>query len=69
MSHQSRFLKVASLLSLGGATNEQKQQFDTLAESFGAQGFTLDYVNGVPLLRAYDDQDDIENDVFKRLKG
>lgn len=66
--NQSRFLQVALILSAGGATEEQKQEFDHLADQFGEQGITLDYVGGVPMLRAYDDQDDQDNDVFKSLK-
>lgn len=51
----------------GGATDAEKEEFDTLADQFGQQGFTLDYVGGAPMLRAYDDQDDADNDVFERI--
>jgi hypothetical protein len=61
------FLDLAVILREGGATEAEKNEFDELADQFGEQGFTLDYVNGAPILRAYDDQDDQDNDIFPAL--
>jgi len=65
MDLKGQFLDLAGR---SGLSDEEKNQFDALADQFGEQGITLDYDgDGNPLLRVYDDQDDLENDVFPML--
>lgn len=47
---------------------EEAELSDRLSEEAGQEGFTVDRDgNGNIILRAYDDQDDVENDIFPQI--